>query len=168
VCDARRPNVLSVERSLVLSDQNQLPAELLYEYTLKITQVVEYGASLETLMSGQAPPPAEGARFDIHMEGSATGTKLSGSIKAVDYLRIRPDGRGQINLHAEITTEDGKKIALAGDGLAFGEPPVLQLRETVTHTTAHPEYSWVNAIQVWATGTVDLTNGEIRIKAYVV
>jgi len=76
VCDARCPNVLSVERSLVVSDQNQLPAELLYEYTLKITQVVEYGASLEALMSGQAPPPAEGARFDVYFEGPATGTKL--------------------------------------------------------------------------------------------
>jgi Protein of unknown function (DUF3237) len=168
VCDARRPNVLSVERSLVVSDQNQLPAELLYEYTLKITQVVEYGVSLEALMSGQAPPPAEGARFDVYFEGPATGTKLSGSVKGVDYLHIRADGRGQLDIHAEITTEDGKKIALAADGVSFGEPPVLQLRENVTLTTAHPEYSWVNAIQVWAPGTVDLAKGEIRIKAYVV
>jgi len=168
VCDARCPNVLSVERSLVVSDQNQLPAELLYEYTLKITQVVEYGASLEALMSGQAPPPAEGARFDVYFEGPATGTKLSGSVKGVDYLHIRADGRGQLDIHAEITTEDGKKIAPAADGISFGEPPVLQLRENVTLTTAHPEYSWVNAIQVWAPGTVDLAKGEIRIKAYVV
>ena len=86
----------------------------------------------------------------------------------MDYLHVRSDGRGQLDIHAEITTEDGKKIALAADGVSFGEPPVLQLRENVTLTTAHPEYSWVNAIQVWAPGTVDLAKGEIRIKAYVV
>ena len=74
----------------------------------------------------------------------------------------------QLDIHAEITTEDGKKIALAADGVALGEPPVLQLRENVTLTTSHPEYSWVNALQVWAPGTVDLEHGEIRIKGYAV
>lgn len=119
-------------------------------------------------MSGQAPPPPEGARFDVYIEGPATGTKLSGTVKGVDYLHMRADGRAQLHIHAEITTDDGKKIALAADGVALGEPPVLQLRENVTLTTSHPEYSWVNAIQVWAPGTVDLAKGEVRIKAYVV
>ena len=149
-----------------MSDQAQLPTELLYEYAPNITQVVEYGVSMEALMSGQAPPPAEGARFDVYFEGPVTGTKLSGSVKGVDYLHIRADGRAQLNIYAEITTEDGKKIALAADGVALGEPPVLQLRENVTLTTSHPEYSWVNAIQVWAPGTVDLAKGEIRVKGY--
>jgi len=54
------------EQTLVVSDQTQLPGELLYEYTPKFTQVVEYGASAEALISGQTPPPAEGARFDIY------------------------------------------------------------------------------------------------------
>ena len=151
-----------------MSDQAQLPTELLYEYAPNITQVVEYGVSMEALMSGQAPPPAEGARFDVYFEGPVTGTKLSGSVKGVDYLHIRADGRTQLNIHAEITTEDGKKIALAADGVALGEPPVLQLRENVTLTTSHPEYSWVNTIQIWAPGTVDLEAGEVRIKAYAV
>ena len=149
-----------------MSDQTQLPGELLYEYTLKITQVVEYGVSMEALMSGQAPPPPEGARFDVYIEGPATGTKLSGTVKGVDYLHMRADGRAQLHIHAEITTDDGKKIALAADGVALGEPPVLQLRENVTLTTSHPEYSWVNAIQVWAPGTVDLAAGEVRVKGY--
>ena len=149
-----------------MSDQAQLPTELLYEYAPNITQVVEYGVSMEALMSGQAPPPAEGARFDVYLEGPVTGTKLSGSVKGVDYLHIRADGRAQLNIYAEITTEDGKKIALAADGVALGEPPVLQLRENVTLTTSHSEYSWVNTIQVWAPGTVDLAKGEIRVKGY--
>jgi hypothetical protein len=42
------------------------------------------------------------------------------------------------NIHAEITTGDGKKIALYAGGVArFTEgPPVGDLRENVTMTTA--------------------------------
>ena len=74
--------------------------------------MVEYGASADALISGQTPPPAEGARFDVYFEGPITG-KLNGTVKGVDYLHIRADGRCQLNIHVEITTEDGKKISLA-------------------------------------------------------
>ena len=155
------------EQTLVVSDQTQLPGGLLYEYTPKFTQVVEYGASADALISGQTPPPAEGARFDVYFEGPITG-KLNGTVKGVDYLHIRADGRCQLNIHAEITTEDGKKIALAADGVAIQEEgsPVFQLKENVTLTTNHPEYSWVNPIQVWAPGMVDMSKGEIHVRGY--
>ena len=155
------------EQTLVVGDQKQLPGELLYEYTLKLTQVVEYGASADALISGQTPPPAEGARFDVYFEGPISG-KLNGTVKGVDYLHMRADGRCQLNIHAEITTEDGKKIALAADGVAIQEEgsPVFQLKENVTLTSNHPEYSWVNAIQVWAPGSVDMSKGEIHVRGY--
>ena len=86
--------------------------ELLYEYTPMVTQVVEYGASFEAIASRQSPPPAEGARVDVYFEGPVTGAKLSGSVKGVDYLKLRADGRFELDIYAEITTEDGKKIAL--------------------------------------------------------
>jgi Protein of unknown function (DUF3237) len=149
-----------------MSDQTQLPGELLYEYRVKVTEVVDYGVSLDAVMSGQVPPPAEGVRVDVHFEGPITGTKLSGSVKGVDYIHIRADGRTQLLIHAEITAEDGKKIALAADGVATGEPPVLRLRENATLTTSHPEYSWVNPIQVWGVGTVDFGAGEVQVKGY--
>ncbi len=149
-----------------MSDQPRLPGELLYEYTPKITQVVEYGVSMEALTSGQAAPPAEGARVDVYFEGPITGAKLSGSVKGVDYLYFRADGRIELNIYGEITTEGGEKIALFADGVAQGEPPVLELRENATLTSSHPEHSWVNTLQVWAPGTVDLAKGEIRVKGY--
>lgn len=144
------------------------PGEKIYEYTAQFTQVVEYGASSDAVLSGQAPPPAEGARFDVYFEGPVTGSKVAGTVKGVDYLHIRADGRGQLHIHAEITTEDGKKIALAADGVAIPEAgtPVYQLRENVTLTTNHPEYAWVNPIQVWAVGTADLSKGEVRLTGY--
>jgi hypothetical protein len=60
------------------------------------------------------------------------------------------------------------KIALAADGVGMldGQSPVGQLRENVTLTTSSADYSWVNAIQVWALGTVDLAKGEVRLTGY--
>ena len=143
--------------------------ELLYEYICNFTQVVEYGVSANAILSGQMRPPVEGARFDVYFEGPVTGAKLKGKVKGVDYLHIRADGRCQLHIHAEITTEDGKKIALAADGVAIpgAGSPVFQLRENATLTSNYPEYSWLNPIQVWAPGTVDVSKGEIRIKGYV-
>jgi len=144
------------------------PGELIYEYTVQFAQVVEYGISANAVFSGQMQPPAEGACFDVYFEGPITGPKMKGTVKGVDYLHIRADGRCQLNIHAEITTEDGKKIALAADGVAIPEEGslVFQLRENVTLTTNHPEYSWLNPIQVWAPGTADVSKGEIRVKGY--
>ena len=144
------------------------PGELIYEYTVQFAQVVEYGISANAVFSGQMQPPAEGARFDVYFEGPITGPKMKGTVKGVDYLHIRADGRCQLNIHAEITTEDGKKIALAADGVAIPEAGslVFQLRENVTLTTNHPEYSCLNPIQVWAPGTVDVSKEEIRVKGY--
>jgi hypothetical protein len=153
-----------------MSEQTGMPGELLYEYTCSFTQVVEYGTSADALFAGETPPPAEGARIDVYFEGPVTGSKLKGTVTGVDYLHIRADGRAQLNIHAEITTEDGKKIALAADGVAIPQEgsPVFQLRENVTLTTNYAEYSWVNPIQVWGLGTVDVSKGGIRVKGYAV
>ena len=59
------------ERSVRMSEQTEIPGELIYEYAPQFTQVVEYGASAEAVFSGQTPPPAEGARFDVYFEGPA-------------------------------------------------------------------------------------------------
>jgi hypothetical protein len=151
-----------------MSEYKGNPGELVYQYNLKIAQLVEYGCSGNAVFSGQSAPPAEGARFDVYFEGVITGPRIKGTVRGVDYLHIRADGRCQLDIKGEITTEDGKKIALRADGLAIPEPgsPVFQLRENASLTTNHPEYAWVNLIQVWAAGTVDVSNGEIRITGY--
>jgi len=132
-----------------MGEQKGIPGELMYEYVCQFTQVVEYGTSADAVLSGKTPPPAEGARLDVYFEGPITGPKVNGTVKGVDYLHIRADGRY---------------------GVAIPEPgsSVFKLRENVTLTTNHPEYSWVNPIQIWAPGTVDVAKGEIRIKGYAV
>ena len=97
-------------------------ATLLYEYTLNVTSVTEYGVSLAALASGQVAPPSEGARLDVTFEGSASGPRIAGSVRGTDYLSVRADGRFDLHIHAEITTEDGAKIALFADGVALPRP----------------------------------------------
>jgi hypothetical protein len=83
--------------------------DLLYEYTLKVTGIAEYGVSFETLIAGSVAPPPEGARFDVSLDGHAKGSRLSGRVMGVDYLRVRADGRF---LHiTRNAAEDGSRIA---------------------------------------------------------
>ena len=148
-----------------------MPGELLYEYTVQFTGVTSYGApDLGAMLSGAVDVPPQGARIDVAFEGPVVGQKLRGTVKGVDYLHIRPDGRGQLHIHAEITTEDGKKIALFADGVTIFKdgPPVGDLRENATLTTSDPDYAWVNPLQIWAPGTVDLAKGEVHIRGYAV
>ena len=142
--------------------------ELLYDYTVKLTGVTEYGVSLEALTAGTAPPPPEGARFDIRFEGASIGPKLKGTVIGVDHLRVRADGRFELHIHAEITTDDGQKISLHADGVALPQPgnPIAGLRENVTLFTSSKAYAWVNGLQVWATGAVDLAQQVVHLKGY--
>lgn len=122
MCRHGHPVALDLQRGEVVSDQTQIPAELLYEYVLQTTQVVEFGVSIEALMAGRVAPPPEGVRFDVHFEGPVTGTKLNGSARGVDYVHMRADGRTELNIHAEVTTADGKKIALSAGGVGDRRP----------------------------------------------
>jgi hypothetical protein len=130
--------------------------------------LTEYGVSFGALMAGTAPPPPEGARFDIPFEGPSIGPKLKGTVTGVDYLRVRADGRFELHIHAAITTDDGHKISLHADGVALPRPgnPVAGLRENVTLFTSSKAYAWVNGLQVWATGTVDLAEQVVHLKGY--
>jgi len=141
--------------------------ELLYEYTLTITGLKEYGFSLASLMAGEAPPPPEGARFDVLFDGGAIG-KVKGKVTGVDYLRVRADGRFQLHIHAEITTDDGQKISLEADGVALprSDSSIADLRENVTLFTSSRDYAWLNPLQVWGIGTVDLAAQVIHVRGY--
>jgi hypothetical protein len=149
----------------------QMPvASLLYAGEYRRTGQVDYGATLEALVTGQVPIPAAGARVDIHFEGKLHGPKLNGYLIGVDYLLVRADGRCDLNMHARIDTQDGARIAFWSDGIFV--PPtdgsgIAQIRENVRLTTADPRYQWVNTLQVWLTGHIDLAKETIHARAFV-
>ena len=144
--------------------------EPIYEYTVNITGMPEYGVSFEELMTGKTQVPPEGARFDVAFAGEVSGSKLSGTVTGVDYLHIRADGRFQLDIHAEITTKDGQKISLKADGVANPrkDSTISDLRENVTLFSSSKDCTWVNTIQVWAIGTVDLATKVICVAGYSV
>ena len=150
----------------------QMPGELIYEYDgLRITGVTSYGAPpFDLVMSGGAAIPPSGARYDFTLEGRLSGPRLRGTLKGLDHIQVRPDGHIGLHIHAEITTDDGRKIALSAGGVAsFPDGlPVGELRENVTMTTAEPGYEWVNPLQIWAVGTCDVTTGDVEIAGYAV
>jgi hypothetical protein len=149
--------------------QSPMPGELVYEYRPRVTEIVEYGTSADAMFAGGAPPP-EGARLDLYLEGPVSGGKLDGRVRGVDYLNFRADGRAELHIHAEIATEKGPKVALEAGGVATrqGNSSVFELREHVTLTSSHAELAWVNEVEVWARGVVDVSSGEVHLRAFAV
>ena len=145
-----------------------MEGEKIYEYDLDITEVTDYGFTLEDVLSGKASIPLQGARIDVAFEGRATG-RLAGHLHGIDYLLVRADGRVDLNIHAVLETEDGHRIAFAADGVCLPRPaePIADLRENVELTTASEDYAWVNTRQVWGVGTVDFASGKIHVEAYM-
>ena len=142
--------------------------EKIYEYDLDITGMTDYGVSLEAILSGKEKIPPQGARFDVAFAGVAKG-RLSGKVTGVDYLRMRADGRLDLDIRAAIETEDGSRIALFADGVGIMRPgePIADLCENVILTTAAPAYAWIHANQIWAPGNVNVATGKIHIDAYI-
>ena len=140
--------------------------EKIYEYDLDVTGVTDYGVSLEAILTGTATIPPQGARIDVAFEGRANG-RLAGHVRGVDYLRLRADGRIDLDIRATIETADGRRIALSADGVGVrrATEPVADLCENVRLSTAADDYAWVNTRQVWGTGTVNFATGKIHIEA---
>ena len=145
-----------------------MEGERIYKYELDITEVKDYGFTLEDVLSGKTSIPMQGARIDVAFEGRATG-RLAGHLHGIDYLLVRADGRVDLNVHALIETEDGHRIALAAGGVCLPRPaePIADLRENVELTTASEDYAWVNTRQVWGVGTVNFASGKIHVEAYM-
>ena len=145
-----------------------MEGEKTYEYDLDVTEVTDYGVTLEEILSDKTSIPMQGARIDVAFEGRATG-RLAGHMHGIDYLLIRADGRVDLNIHAILETEDGHRIALAADGVCLPRPaePIADLRENVELITASEDYAWVNTRQVWGVGTVNFARGRIHVEAYM-
>ena len=145
-----------------------MKGEKIYEYDLDVTGVTDHGLTLEAVLSGAVPVPAQGVRIDVAFAGRATG-RISGSVRGVDYVRVRADGRIDLDIRATLETDGGERVALTADGVAVprAAEPVGDLYENITLSTAAPAYAWVNARQIWGVGTVDFAAGKIRIEAYL-
>jgi Protein of unknown function (DUF3237) len=150
--------------------QNNLIAdcELIYEADIRFTGTVEYGTSMQDLTTGKVAMPLAGARFDQTFVGVLRGPKLYGEIAGIDYLFVRPDGLFQLNLHARICTQDHVNIAFSSTGVSLpsDREDITRIRAAAFLFTTHENYLWVNKLQLWAAGSLNIGEGTALIKAY--
>jgi hypothetical protein len=134
---------------------------------LDVTGVTGFGVDFAKLTGGEVAPPPAGARFDVWVKGTIEG-KISGTLEGCDYLYVRADGRMELNVKGTITTDDGAAISLAATGVGWPEAgtPIVRLRENATLFTNHESYLWVNGLQIWAPGEVNLAEGKVDISGY--
>jgi Protein of unknown function (DUF3237) len=145
-----------------------LTGEKIYEMDLDLTGVTDFGVSMDAIITGKEAIQLQGARFDLAVNGRTKG-RLAGRAHGADYLRVRADGRMELDLHLTIETENGRRIALSGDGQAAprsGEP-TLDIFGNIRLSSADKEYSWVNERQIWSVGTASLATGKIHVEAFM-
>ena len=88
-----------------------MPGEKIYEYEFDITGVTDYGVSMDAILAGKEMIPLQGARFDLAVTGRGKGRLSGRGAHGVDYLRVRADGRIELDLNVTIETDDGRRIA---------------------------------------------------------
>jgi hypothetical protein len=142
--------------------------EKIYEYDLDVTGITDYGVTLDAILSGREQVPPQGLRFDVAFEGRVSG-RLAGTVRGVDFVRMRADGRADLDIRAVIETGDGRRIALAADGVAAprAAEPIADLWENISLNTPAADYAWVNMRQIWGYGTVNFATGKVHIDGYM-
>lgn len=145
-----------------------MKGEKIYEYDLDVSGITDYGVSLDAILSGKEKLPPQGVRIDVAFEGRAVG-RLAGRVRGIDYLRLRADGRIDLDIRAIIETADGYRIALSAGGVGVPRTAELiaDLSENIILSTVAKDYAWVNTRQIWGSGTVNFATGKIHIDAYM-
>lgn len=160
---------MNIQQNMTESPVAMPVGQHLFDEAMHVTSIGEYGIGFEDLMSGRVELPPQGARFDIAYEGAIEGARLKGYLKGIDYVNVRADGRFDLNIYATLTTDDGERIAVTSGGLLLPPDPVTGLapvRLNMQFATASPAYAWVNALQAWGTGTVNMQSREISVTIY--
>jgi hypothetical protein len=147
--------------------QNNLEYVMSYTATLKEPEVIG--------------PLPEGLRLNFYVTGGEViGPKIKGRVLPVggDWLTIRSDGVGILDVRATVLTDDGALIYLdytgaldAGpDGhakaLAGTLPDTLPLKVVSRVRTVHPEYLWLNRLQFVQFGEAVLSKLMVRYDVY--
>jgi hypothetical protein len=132
------------------------------------------------VLIGQTPI---GLRVDYYGQpGTVRGGVINATVleNAADYLIVRPDGIGLIDVHATLKTDDGAMITSAYVGLIdfgvdgyarmlAGDYPTLPpLQISPRLMTEHPRYLWMNRTYFLGVGSVDMKAAVLSYDVYAV
>jgi uncharacterized protein DUF3237 len=126
-------------------------------------------------------PIAEGIRVNFYVTaGEVSGPKMRGRLRTVggDWLLLRPDGVGMLDVRATMELDDealifttyGGVVDLGPEGynlfLKGILPPRLDLRIVPRYYTGHPEYLWLNRLQCVGVGVFDVAQSRVSYDIY--
>ncbi len=125
----------------------------------------------------------EGLRLNAYYQGKITDGPLTGdTVDGVDYLLLRRDGVGVIDVRQVFSGEGGRTVATEVHGYIAAPVPMPPLEEVadpafvwpdvdlpmhgaVDLRTAAPDLQAINATVFGFTGTVNVARGELRVRA---
>jgi len=141
------------------------------------------GTLTATLRKEAVGVTPDGLRINWHViEGRFAGPGWDSTVLpgAADWMRIRTDGIGVVNVHACFATSTGARVYgtyagyfdLGPEGYTRALrdeyetlPPVVV---TPTYATAEPALAWLNRVQCIGVGRVDMKQFRVRFDVYVV
>jgi hypothetical protein len=128
-------------------------------------------------------PLAEGLRVNLYVtDGEVWGPKMRGRLRPVggDWLSLRPDGIGTLDVPATMELADGALIYTTYTGVADlgpdgyqrfleGNPPAqVPLQITPRYYTGHSDYVWLNRLQCIGVGKADLQQLKVSYDIYAI
>ncbi len=150
----------------------------MFEYRLE--HIFSFMVTLKSPPEVIGPVPG-GIRANFYITGGEiSGPRLRGTIRPVgaDWLTVRTDGIGILDVRATYESHDGALIDAAYTGVAdLGEegyqkflrqelPRTVQARIVPRFRTAHPAYQWLNRVQCIGIEEVDMERLEVRCDVY--
>jgi hypothetical protein len=107
-------------------------------------------------------------RIDVEFEGDLDpGGRLTGHLKAVNFLTARGDGVQVVDIRGTITSPDEGVVSFKAHGITVPAPDgSVVVRDAATYQTASAELAWLNCTVGFIGGTADLRKGELRLAAY--
>ena len=137
----------------------ELKTELLYEMSVDLEDAQEIGAT------------PHGVRRIYYVKGGTfEGPKAKGQVLpgGGDWLLLRPDGAGELDVRATARTDDGHLIYAYYRGIIQASPEVAQrmirgetvdpseyyFRTTPVYETGSEKYGWLNRIVAVAVGRI--------------
>lgn len=152
----------------------------MFDYSLE--HIFSYSITLKNPIEVIGSVP-EGIRTNAYFTGGVVkGPKMNGKVLPVggDWVTIRPDGVGVIDVRATFETNDGALIYTTYLGIYdLGEngyqkflsqdiPDKFPLRIAPRYHTAHPDYKWLNRLQCIGIGQADLGRLQVDYDIYAV
>lgn len=142
-----------------------------------------FGSLTVTLRKEVVGPTPDGLRINWHVtDGQFVGPGFAAVVLpgAADWMRIRQDGVGIVNVIACLETPGGVRIFASYGGVLDLGPdgysralrdqfdPLPPLVVAPTYVTASKELAWLNRAQCIGVGRVDMTALRVEFDAYLV